>query len=121
MTFLSYEGTSTLMVSVGYSMLAAFYVSILLLAVTSSGWISKVLSLSCLRRLGALAYFTYLFHLPAMEFCRRLLGIFIPYPTMTTQFLGGLIGVALTILVASFSWAIFEGPLVRFGQRRFSY
>lgn len=121
MTFVSSEGTSTLMVSMGYSMLAGLYGSILLLAVISRGWTSKVLSLTWLKRLGGLAYFTYLFHLPAMEFCRRLLGIFMPYSTIATQFWGGLVGVGITILLASLSWRVFEGPLVRFGQKRFSY
>jgi peptidoglycan/LPS O-acetylase OafA/YrhL len=119
-TFMHPEGTSTLMVSAGYSILAIFYATTLVIAVTFDSWITRVLSVSPLRRLGTIAYFTYLFHLPAMELCRRCLGLFVSH-SATTQFSGGVIGVLLTILVANLSWVLFERPILRIGQRRFTF
>jgi peptidoglycan/LPS O-acetylase OafA/YrhL len=108
------------MVSAGYSILAIFYATTLVIAVTFDSWITRVLSVSPLRRLGTIAYFTYLFHLPAMELCRRCLGLFVSH-SATTQFSGGVIGVLLTILVANLSWVLFERPILRIGQRRFTF
>jgi peptidoglycan/LPS O-acetylase OafA/YrhL len=116
LTFKGYE-FSTLMVTVGYSWLALFYTGCLLIAVTArSGLFVRVLCNRFLMQLGVLAYCTYLVHLPAIEACRRMLGLRFNYAAETTQFVGGLIGVALTLLLAKFSWHFFEKPLLRRGH-----
>ena len=69
-----------------------------------------------LMQLGVLAYCTYLIHLPAIEASRRILGLRFNYASGATQFAGGLIGVALTLMVAKFSWYFLEKPMLRRGH-----
>ncbi len=63
--------------------------------------------------LGTLAYCTYLIHLPLMEASRRVLERGLGYSSSSTQFVGGLVGIALTLGVAKLSWIFFEKPLLR--------
>lgn len=108
---------STPMVTVGYSWLALFYTGCLLITVTTErGLFVRALRNRFLMQLGVLAYCTYLIHVPAIEACRRILGIRFNYASETTQFVGGLIGIALTLVVATFSWHFFEKPLLRRGH-----
>ena len=111
------DALSTLMVTVGYSWLALFYTGVLMLAVTAqSGLLPRVLRNRSLMQLGGIAYGTYLIHLPAMEACRRILGLAFNYSSETTQFAGALIGVGLTLALANLSFHFFERPLLRLGQ-----
>jgi peptidoglycan/LPS O-acetylase OafA/YrhL len=105
------------MVIIGYSWIALFYTLCLLIAVTETGGlVHRVLTTRGLTQLGVLAYCTYLLHLPLMEASRRVLGIRFAYASEGTQFLGGLIGIALTLVIAKISWAFFEKPLLRRGH-----
>jgi peptidoglycan/LPS O-acetylase OafA/YrhL len=111
------DGMSTPMVTFGYSWLALFYSTCLLIAVSETNTLlGRVLNNRYLTRLGGLAYFTYLFHLPLMETCRRLLGLRFPYSSQGTQLIGGLVGILLTVVLAKFSWTFFEKPLLRRGH-----
>jgi peptidoglycan/LPS O-acetylase OafA/YrhL len=102
------------MVTIGYSWLALFYTSLLLIAVTgASRPLQGVLRSRWLVRLGGISYFTYLFHLPAMEAARRILGLRFNYGSDLIQFLGGWLGIGVTLLVATLSWKYFEKPLLR--------
>lgn len=107
------DGMSTPMVTIGYSWLALFYTGCLLIAVTrADATVLRILSNQHLMQLGGLAYCTYLLHLSFMEGSRRFLGLRFPLSSTTTQFVGALIGVALTLVVAKLSWAFFEKPLL---------
>jgi peptidoglycan/LPS O-acetylase OafA/YrhL len=108
---------STPMVTIGYSALALFYTGCLLITVTAqSGRLVRTLCNPLLMQLGVLAYCTYLIHVPVIEVCRRILGLRFTYASETTQFVGGLIGVILTLVVAKFSWHFFERPFLRRGH-----
>ncbi len=105
---------SAIMTTIGYSWLALFYTGCLLIAVTgASVTMQRVLCNRALMQLGVLAYCTYLLHLPLMEAGRRLLGLRFSYSFISIHFIGGLIGVLLTLIVAKLSWIYFEKPLLR--------
>lgn len=117
LTYLGYDATAGPMVIIGYSWLALFYTSCLLIAVIESrGPVHRVLTSRGQTQLGVLAYCTYLLHLPLMEGSRRVLGIYFAYASVATQFAGGLIGILLTLGIAKISWAYFEKPLLRQGH-----
>jgi peptidoglycan/LPS O-acetylase OafA/YrhL len=103
-----------LMLTFGDSLLALFYTSILLIAVTgASQWMCRVLRTRILMRLGTVSYFTYLFHLSFMEAARRALALRFAYSSDAVQLLGGWLGIGLTLLLAAISWRYFEKPLLR--------
>jgi len=110
------------MISFRYSVLALFYTSCLLLALTRErGAWQTVLTLPALTSLGTIAYFTYLFHIPMIEVARRVVNHFSAHPTdVSTVLVAYLLGVALTFGLAAVSWRYFEKPLVRQG-RTFTY
>jgi peptidoglycan/LPS O-acetylase OafA/YrhL len=107
------EGPS---VTIGYSLLALFYTSVLLLTVTGNGLMQRTLRSRILMRLGSVSYFTYLFHLPLMEAMRRVIGLRFAYASEATQFLGGWLGIGVTLGLAALSLRYFEKPLLRIGQ-----
>ncbi len=75
LAFATWEGWGAMspwMSTVGYSVLGAFYVVLLLLTVTSSGALKRIFSWSSLRWLGTIAYGLYLVHVPALDFADRL-------------------------------------------------
>jgi peptidoglycan/LPS O-acetylase OafA/YrhL len=108
------EGRTTLIVTVGYRWLAFLYSGGLLMAISgASTRLQRVLCSRALTWLGTLAYCTYLIHLPLMEASRRVLERGLGYSSSSTQFVGGLVGIALTLGVAKLSWIFFEKPLLR--------
>jgi peptidoglycan/LPS O-acetylase OafA/YrhL len=108
---------ATTMVTFGYSWLAFFYTGCLLIAITeANATVQRVLCNRSLLQLGVLAYCIYLLHLPLMEASRRLLGLRFAYSSTSTQFVGGLMGVLLTMGIAKLSWVFFEKPLLRRGH-----
>jgi peptidoglycan/LPS O-acetylase OafA/YrhL len=111
------EGTSTPMVTIGYSWLAFFYAGCLLIAVTgANAAFQRIVCNRILIQLGGLAYCTYLLHLPLMEASRRLLGMIWSLSSQTAQLAGTLLGVFLSLVVAKLSWTFFERPLLRRGH-----
>ncbi len=116
LTHRGYE-LSSWMVTIGYSWVELFYSACLLIALTAKGGLAeRVLCNRFFMQLGMLAYCIYLLHLPLIEASRRLLGLHWNYDSTMTQFLGGLMGVVLTIVIARFSWTLFEKPLLRRGH-----
>ncbi len=108
---------STPMITIGYSVLALFYGGCLMIAITgANAALRRLLCNRGLMQLGSLAYCTYLVHLPLMEACRRFLGLRFAYSSPLVHFLGGVIGVALTLGIAKLSWTCFEKPLLRRGH-----
>ncbi len=104
---------SGVMVTVGYSCLACFYGVLLLIVLTgASPRFGRVLRSKGLMKLGTVAYFTYLFHLPLMEAARRLL-LHVANPSEMIQFMGGWLGIGITLVCGAFSWRLLESPLLR--------
>ena len=104
------------MITGGYSVLACFYSCCLLIVLTRKGIVQRLLSSEALKGLGTIAYCTYLLHLPLMNACRRLLGIWFLYTSSRTRFVSGLLGIALTILTGTISWRFFQSPMLRRGH-----
>jgi len=106
------------MATFGYTWLALFYTSILLIAVSgASVRICSLLQSRRLMQLGTISYFVYLFHLPFMEAARRLLWLRFDLNSAMVHFAGGWLGVAMTLIAAQISWRFFEKPLVSYAHR----
>jgi peptidoglycan/LPS O-acetylase OafA/YrhL len=101
---------STRMALYGYSVLAAFYTVVLILAATAREGeaMSRLLRARPLRYAGTLAYSTYLIHLPLLGISSLL---------VRRQAMAGILGIVLTFLIAALSWRFFEKPLVLRGHR----
>jgi len=113
-----YEQLSHLMATVGFSWVAIFYTCWLLVIVTQQkGATARALCHPALMGLGTLAYCTYLIHIPLSEVGRKVLAARYPGAPEQTWLIGGLLGVAATLVVAWLSWRFFERPLVRRGHR----
>jgi peptidoglycan/LPS O-acetylase OafA/YrhL len=104
--------------SFGYTWIAFFYVSILLLAITSpAGLIARLSRVPWLRELGRVSYCMYIIHRPiqiglSMLITRRPPGLF---NVVDIAMLAG--GLALTYGVARISWVLLEYPLRTIGHR----
>ena len=107
------------MSTVGYTVLALFYLSLLLLAVMhTAGWWAAVMRFGPLRRLGGLAYCVYLLHEPTLRASRYLL--YGRTPPAGVGWKAAALGLALTLGLAQLSWRYFESKMIRIGHR-FSY
>lgn len=96
----------------GYSWFAGFYAIVLLLALGSNGaGRLGFLHRPWLTALAPLAYGAYLFNLPAIELCRRLLRSQFGLSVMT-DLIGGVTGVALSLLAAAVCFRYIERPLL---------
>jgi peptidoglycan/LPS O-acetylase OafA/YrhL len=105
------------MVTLGYSWLALFYTSILLITVSdASVWMRWILRRSTLMWLGTVSYFTYLLHFPMIDAGRRALALRSSYSSDAVQLLGGWLGIGLTLVLAAISWKCLEKPLLRRGH-----
>jgi peptidoglycan/LPS O-acetylase OafA/YrhL len=107
-----------LMLSVGFTWQAVFYLTVLIYATLfTDSFLSRCLRLRFLGWLGSIAYGTYLFH----EFVLGgLFGAVWSRPPMIAsaqEFALTLLSLALTLLICHWSWKYFEGPLVRMGHR----
>ena len=107
------------MAAIGYSCLAFFYASCLLLAVSREhGTVHRLLTNGMLMQLGTVAYCVYLFHLPVIEICRRLAASILATSSELSILLASLAGIAITVLIiAPLSWRFFEKPLIGMGRR----
>jgi peptidoglycan/LPS O-acetylase OafA/YrhL len=120
-SFLCYRHFSMfagIMTTAGYSVLAFFYTCCLLIALTSQGLVQKVLCVSWLRKLGTIAYCTYLVHFPVIDVVRRLLVMRgLDYDALPTRLISFVCGAALSLIIAAISWRFFEKPLLDRGHR----
>lgn len=102
----------------GLSCLALFYTSILVIAVSQPGGIlERFLSTPIFMRLGTIAYCTYLIHEILIEAARNLLHAHTNLSRAAVWSVGGVLGVGGALVIASISWRLFEGPLVRRGHK----
>jgi peptidoglycan/LPS O-acetylase OafA/YrhL len=102
----------------GYTWIALFYLSLLLIAVThQQTGLTRVLRNRALTGLGAIAYGTYLLHAPVLYACFGVFGGTTPRLAGARDVGITLLALLLTLTVAKFSWELFEKPLVRRGHR----
>jgi peptidoglycan/LPS O-acetylase OafA/YrhL len=108
---------STLAMStVGYTCLALFYLSLILLAVVyTSGWWASITRLAPLRSLGRIAYCVYLVHEVALSVC----GYWLCGTRHRDQLEWSTAAVALVVSLglSQFSWRYFESKMIRIGHR----
>jgi peptidoglycan/LPS O-acetylase OafA/YrhL len=106
------------MTSYGFSVLALFYAMLLMIAVTWRGsLVAAVARNGLLRRLGIIAYATYMFHQGVSGLCYAFLRGHKPQMVTVADALTTAFALVLTIALAGLSWVIFERPIVRFGHR----
>ena len=102
----------------GYTVIAIFYASFLLLAVTTKGPIAALTKIWWLRRLGILAYGLYLFHVAIQGFFYG--AVFGTEPLLNSLPAAAVTcgSLAVTLLAAELSWRFFEKRFVDIGHRR---
>lgn len=102
----------------GYTVIAIFYASFLLLAVTTKGPIAALTKIRWLRRLGILAYGLYLFHVAIQGFFYG--AVFGTEPLLNSLPAAAVTcgSLAVTLLAAELSWRFFEKRFVDIGHRR---
>jgi peptidoglycan/LPS O-acetylase OafA/YrhL len=94
----------------GYTGLALFYVCILLLTLTSCGWLRRFFSNRVLRWLGTIAYGLYLVHVPMLNLSAVVLRHF-PVPIFLSA------AISASLLLSHLSWKLFESRMVEIGHR----
>ena len=105
------------MSTIGFSLLALFYLGLLLLAlVYSDGWLGRILRTSWLKALGTISYGVYLIHFAVVGF---IFGIFRhkrPWAETSAEHALVLLALVSTIAIACLSWTFFEKPLLKIGH-----
>ncbi|MBS1840023.1 MAG: acyltransferase [Acidobacteria bacterium] len=105
------------MEAAGYSVIAFFYVALLLAALCIPGGpISSIARWSLLRKIGSVSYCMYLIHLVVLVACHAVIlrttpKISTPRGAVITMF-----AALLTFVIAQISWRIFEEPLLKRGH-----
>ncbi len=109
---------SSLTQTVGYSWIAVFYLSLLLIVLTdSAGSIARAARIGWLGEWGRISYCIYLIHAAVKYFCTNLMT---HSATQTSQWRGTvalLLSLSITFGIARLSWTFFESPLLRRGHR----
>jgi peptidoglycan/LPS O-acetylase OafA/YrhL len=108
-------------VTIGYSLLGWFYLSLLLLVLSqTSSVVARFMRMRWLRALGTISYCVYIIHLTVNQWAHRLILREEPRIYTFSGVLITLFALAFTLALASLSWKVFEKPLIRKGHR-FSY
>ena len=108
-------------VTAGYSVLAFFYVSLMLLVLSqTNSFVAGCMRISLLRRLGEISYCVYIIHLTINELSHRFLMRQEPDLSRWQGILITCSAFVLSLTIASLSWKFFEKPLIRRGHR-FTY
>ena len=106
------------MQGIGYSWVAFFYATVLVFALTRrDGLVGRFFRNSLLRRLGTLAYCTYLIHQTVQGLVFALILRRPPKIDDMNGLLCALGSLFMTLLVASVSWRYFESRLIGMGHR----
>jgi peptidoglycan/LPS O-acetylase OafA/YrhL len=114
-------GSSDVMYTVGYSINAVLYASVLLIAVTApDSMLARLFRLRVLRWFGTIAYCLYLVHLDIQELVYQLFGYVRPRLNTAYDLLPFTAALAASLLLSQLSWKYFESVLVGVGHR-FTY
>jgi peptidoglycan/LPS O-acetylase OafA/YrhL len=104
--------------SLGYTWIAFFYASILLLAIgIPTGPFAKVCRSGFLRELGRVSYCMYIIHLPIQLGVSMLLTRRPPQLFSSLDVVSLLAGLGITYGIARISWVVLEHPLLQIGHR----
>jgi peptidoglycan/LPS O-acetylase OafA/YrhL len=104
--------------SLGYTWIAFFYVSILLLAISSStGLIARLSRASWLRELGRVSYCMYIIHRPVQLGVSMLTTHRPPELFNSVDIAVSIAALAATYGIAQVSWILLEHPLLQIGHR----
>jgi len=104
--------------TIGFSLLALFYFSLLLLALLySDGWLGRWLRTSWLRALGTISYCVYMIHFAVLGLVFAIFRHKVPYAVTLGERGLVLLALAATVAIASLSWTIFEKPLLKIGHK----
>jgi peptidoglycan/LPS O-acetylase OafA/YrhL len=118
MTWAGYGAFRPPMTTFGLSCIAFFYTLVLLAVVsTNRETVRDVLCNRWLTKLGTLAYCLYLVHVPLIHAGRWAFATALRKSDNAAWFLGGMLGIAASLIVASFSWTYFEKPLLKIGHK----
>jgi len=110
--------TGLVIITIGYTWIALFYVTVLLIAVTQhDNWLSRTLRVRPLMWIGSIAYGSYLFHQGINVICHALILNERPLLFDAPGVVVTLLAVVLTFILASLSWIYFEKPLISLGHR----
>ena len=105
------------MQAAGYTVIAFFYVTLLLATLCiPNGPIGAVMRWPFLRQLGVVSYCMYLIHLVVDVACHAVILHATPKASNPRAAAVTLFAAVLTFAIAKLSWHIFEGPLVRRGH-----
>lgn len=118
LTWKAADAYGIVMLRIGFTWLAAFYLCILLYGLTfRQSWIGRCLRWKWLAWLGSIAYGSYLLH----EFVRALFfELFFhhaPQITSVAELIVSLLALAATLMLCQLSWRYFEKPLIKQGHR----
>jgi peptidoglycan/LPS O-acetylase OafA/YrhL len=109
---------SSLTRTVGYSWIALFYVSLLLIALTdAAGPIARIARIAWLGEWGRISYCIYLIHAAAKYFCTNLLTHSGNQFTLWRSGAAILLAVTITFGIAKLSCRFLEAPLLQKGHR----
>lgn len=113
------SGNDVLMNSIGFSWIALFYLSVLLVGVLQpKSTLGAILRHPILLEFGKLSYFIYLFHQPFSGLSHALLRGSAPAINDWLGVAATILALALTLAAAQLSWRYLEKPLIAIGHRR---
>lgn len=123
LTYKGYDFDAKAMVTLGYSFLALLYTCCLLIVLVEAPLAQRVMCDRRLIQLGGISYCLYLIHVPLIDASRyalamslRHFGIHLRHSGSLVLFLGALLGIAMSVVVARLSWRILEQPMLRRGH-----
>jgi peptidoglycan/LPS O-acetylase OafA/YrhL len=106
------------MCTLGFTCVALFYTSVLMIAMVSpEGILSRVFRARWLMWLGTIAYALYLFHEIVLDAVFRLVFHHAPFLANGFNALAALLALVVALSLAWLSWKFFESKLVKVGHR----
>jgi peptidoglycan/LPS O-acetylase OafA/YrhL len=114
--------TKPLFVSLGFSVLAAFYASLLVLVIVNPGRIERLaFGWNPLVRLGIISYAVYIIHQGVNFLWHGVVFGRLPSLTDWPSILLTLVSFLTVLMLAGLSWRFMEGPLIRRAHNRYRY
>ncbi|HYS52475.1 MAG TPA: acyltransferase [Thermoanaerobaculia bacterium] len=106
------------MTSYGFSLLAVFYASLLLIVVIApESPLGGLMRNRGLRRLGIVAYAAYMFHQGVSGLCYAIFRGHYPQMLRGSDAMVSATALLVTLSLAGLSWVAFERPILRIGHR----